>query len=138
MTTLLRWQIGANAAGAGHWATVEPENVAAPTLYFALIENRSFRTGQNSGSQFNRSIVDGTVPYGIKLTVAGAQLSKVHRVGGGFQVHDEVIGLVDSLYRQYTATLGTTQESFFWGVHPGFRARIKPVRVSDKFAANGR
>jgi hypothetical protein len=25
-------------------------------LYFALIENRSFLTGKNSGSQFNRSI----------------------------------------------------------------------------------
>jgi hypothetical protein len=66
MTTLLRWQIGANAAGAGHWATVEPENVAAPTLYFALIENRSFRTGQNSGSQFNRSINAHIPPMSLK------------------------------------------------------------------------
>jgi hypothetical protein len=37
-----------------------PFTIHNSQLYFALIENRSFLTSKNSGSQFNRSIVSAS------------------------------------------------------------------------------
>jgi RHS repeat-associated protein len=115
--------------GPTYTSTPTPTIILTPTptstpipLYFALIENRSFRTGQNSGSQFNRRIGSVNAPA-LGCDIVGLLTAGIPEKVGASELYGKAVAKsIPGI--GYSFAIGPNVSSHFQ--EDGLSAVIKP------------